>query len=61
MFDGVQDGEYSGQGSVWTAFDLGKSCLRQIDNGKALYHNQVEQHVAAYSGWDIDTVVGHAV
>ena len=42
MLDGVQDGEYAGQGSVWTAFDLGKSCVRQIEIGKALHRNPVE-------------------
>ena len=34
--------EYAGQGSVWTALDLGKSCVRQIKKGKALYRNPVE-------------------
>ena len=38
----VPDSEYAGQGSVWTAFDLGKSCVRQIETGKALYRNPVE-------------------
>ena len=42
MFDGVSDGEYTGQGSVWTAFDLRKSWVRQIEKGKALYRYLVE-------------------
>ena len=42
MLDGVPDGEYAGQGSVWTAFDLGKCCVRQIEKGNALYRNPVE-------------------
>ena len=39
MLDGVQDGEYAGQGSVWTAFDQWKSCVRQIEKGDALKRN----------------------
>ena len=31
MLDGVQDDVCAGQGSVWTAFDLRKSCVRQIE------------------------------
>ena len=42
MLDGIPDDEYAGQGSVWTAFDLRKSCVRQIEKGKALYRNLVE-------------------
>ena len=30
------------QGSVWTAYDLRKSCVRQIEKGKALYRHPVE-------------------
>ena len=41
-FDGVQDIEYTGQGSVWTAFDLWKSCVRQIEKGQAWHRNPVE-------------------
>ena len=33
MVDGVPDGEHAGEGSFWTAFDLGKSCVRQIKKG----------------------------
>ena len=42
MLEEVPDGEYVGQGIVWTAFDVGKSCVRQIEQGTALYHNLVE-------------------
>ena len=42
MLDGVQDGEYADQGSLWTAFDLRKSCVRQIENEKALCRNPVK-------------------
>ena len=42
MLDGIPDDEYAGQGSIWTAFDLRKSCVRQIEKGKALYRNLVE-------------------
>ena len=41
MLDGVQDGEYAGQGSVWTAFDLRKTRVRKIEKGKALYRNSM--------------------
>ena len=44
MVGGVQDGEYAGQSSVWTAFDLRKSCVRQIEKGKALYRNPMEPY-----------------
>ena len=37
MPDGVQNGEYAAQGSVLFAFNLGKSCVRQIENGNVLY------------------------
>ena len=43
MLDRVQDNEYPGQGSVWTAFDLRKSCLRQIEEGKAVYRYPMER------------------
>ena len=42
MLDEIPDGEYAGQSRVFTAFDLGKSCVRQIEKGKALYRNKVE-------------------
>ena len=42
MLDRVQGGEHAGQRSVWTAFDLGKYCVRQIEKGRALYRNPVE-------------------
>ena len=42
MLDGVQDCEYAGQGSVWTAFHLRKSCVRQIEKGKASYRDPME-------------------
>ena len=42
MLDGVPDGEYAGHSSVWNAFDLGKSCVRPIEKGKALYRNPME-------------------
>ena len=38
----LSDCEFAGQGSVWTAFDLRKSCVRQIEEGKALHHNPTE-------------------
>ena len=42
MLNGVPDGEFAGQGSVWTTIDLWKSCVRQIEKGKALCRNPVE-------------------
>ena len=59
MLDGVQDGECAGQGSVWTAYDLGKSCVRQTKKGKALYRHPMEpcstplsvEDGAGYSHW----------
>ena len=42
MLNRVQDGEYAGHGRVWTAFDLGKAFVRQIEKGKALCRNPVE-------------------
>ena len=42
MLDWVPDGEYAGQGSVWTAFDVWKSCVRQIEKERALYRNPME-------------------
>ena len=43
MPDRVSDGgEYAGQGSVWTAFALGKSCVEQTEKGKAVNRNPVE-------------------
>ena len=41
MLDGVRDDEYAGQGSVWTAFDIGKSCLGQFEE-ENVHCNQVE-------------------
>ena len=55
MLDGVPDGEYADQGSVWTGFDLGKSCVGQIEKGKAL------QHTATDSGLVLNPVVGDPV
>ena len=40
--DGVLDGEYAGQSSVWIAFDIGKSSVRQIAKGDTLCHNLEE-------------------
>ena len=37
--DEVPDGEYAGQSSVWTAFELGNTCVRQIEDGTALDHS----------------------
>ena len=42
MLDRVQDGEYAGQGSVWTAIDLRKSRVRQIGEEKAMHHHPME-------------------
>ena len=42
MLDGVQDGEYAGQGSVWTAFDLQKPCVRETEKENALYCNPIK-------------------
>ena len=33
---------YAGQVSLWTACDLGKSCVGEIEKGKALYRHRVE-------------------
>ena len=42
MLDRVHNSEYVGQGSVWTAFDPRKSCVRQIENEKALYREPMK-------------------
>ena len=42
MFDRVEDGEYAGQGSVWTVFYPRTSCVRQIEEEKALCPNPME-------------------
>ena len=42
MLNGVQGGEYTDHRSVWTAFDLGKSCVKQIKKGKALCRNPMD-------------------
>ena len=41
MRDEVLDDEHAGHGSIFTAFDLRKSCVRQIGKGKVLNRNQV--------------------
>ena len=45
MLDEVPHGEYAGQSSVWTAFELGNTCVRQIEDGTVLYRSP--RHCAA--------------
>ena len=42
MLDRVQGGEYADQSEVWTTFDLGKSCKKQIEKGRVQHRNPVE-------------------
>ena len=42
MLDGVQDGENASKGSVWTAFEVRKSCMRQIEKENALHRNPMK-------------------
>ena len=46
MLYGVPDGEYAGQGSAWTAFDVGKCCVRQIE--KQMYCTVTRWSLAAH-------------
>ena len=59
--DGVQECEYAGQGSVWSALDLWKSCVRQIEKGMALYRNAMEPCSTSVPIQEWVLVVRHAV
>ena len=63
MFDWVPEGEYAGQGTGWTTFDPGKSCVRQTEKQKALYRNPVETCSTpdCLCRMGLDTVAGHEV
>ena len=61
MLDRVLDGECACQDSVWTKFDLGKSCVRQMEKLSTMTQRSFLQHGTSFSGWGLDMGIGYAV